>query len=129
MPWNGPWRTSKFYGTSPKATPKGIHRRPPTMRPPRGLRYDTTSGTATITPRGAGWRSCGYPERYREQLPRALMEAWAWLEREGLLVPAPGQEGWYFVSRRGRQVTRASDLATYRRADLLPQRLLHPVTA
>ena len=30
-----------------------------------------------------------YPQQYREQLSRALMEA-VWLEREGLIAPKPG---------------------------------------
>jgi uncharacterized protein (TIGR02391 family) len=34
-----------------------------------------------------------------------------------------------FVTRRGEQITNASDLEAYRRADILPKRILHPVIA
>ena len=34
-----------------------------------------------------------YPTEHREPLSRALMEAWAWLEREGLLAAKPGSQG------------------------------------
>src|SRR5437588_3428486 len=44
-----------------------------------------------------------YPREYHDQLGRALMEAWVWLEREGLLAPSPQQGGdWVFITRRGR---------------------------
>lgn len=29
----------------------------------------------------------GYPQQYRDRISSALMEAWVWLEREGLLAP------------------------------------------
>src|SRR6266849_4203377 len=70
----------------------------------------------------------GYPpERYKE-IGRALMEAWVWLEREGLLAPQPGSPGdWVFITRRGKQMKSASDLKAYRNAGLLPRQLLHPI--
>ena len=68
-----------------------------------------------------------YPTEYQERISRALMEAWVWLEREGLLAPKPGTQGeWVFVTRRGRQVARPEDLQKYRRASVLPRQLLHP---
>jgi hypothetical protein len=71
-----------------------------------------------------------YPSGYRHQIARALMEAWVWLEREGLIAPRPGERGnWVFITRRGRQLQKASDLEAYRRADMLPRRLLHPLIA
>lgn len=73
-----------------------------------------------------------YPETHKIQILRALAEAWAWLEREGLIAEKPTEEssaGWYFATRRGKQITNASGLDAYRRADLLPKRLLHPVIA
>ena len=63
-----------------------------------------------------------YPQQYQEQISKAVMEAWVWLEREGLIAPEPGSQGeWVFVTRRGKQITSASDLQTYRRSDLLPK--------
>jgi uncharacterized protein (TIGR02391 family) len=71
----------------------------------------------------------GYPQTYHDRLLRALMEAWMWLEREGMIAPIPAEEGWYFITRRGKQITKATDLNAYHRADVLPKRLLHPVIA
>jgi uncharacterized protein (TIGR02391 family) len=72
----------------------------------------------------------GYPSEYRDAIGQALMEAWVWLEREGLIAPKPGTQGeWVFITRRGKRLQSASDLKAYRRADLLPKRLLHPVIA
>jgi hypothetical protein len=31
-----------------------------------------------------------YPLQYHERISEALMEAWMWLEREGLIAPRPG---------------------------------------
>jgi uncharacterized protein (TIGR02391 family) len=71
-----------------------------------------------------------YPQDQQDNILQALMEAWVWLEREGLVVPQPGSMGeWVVVSRRGRQVRNAQGLEAYRNANLLPRRLLHPVIA
>lgn len=72
----------------------------------------------------------GYPPQYQNELSEALMEAWVWLEREGLIAPKPGsQDHWVFITRRGKKLQNATNLAAYRRADMLPKRLLHPVIA
>jgi uncharacterized protein (TIGR02391 family) len=69
----------------------------------------------------------GYPAKYRDRLSRALMEAWIWLEREGLLAPEPGSPGdWVFITRRGKLLAKADDLLRYRQGNLLPRHLLHP---
>jgi uncharacterized protein (TIGR02391 family) len=70
-----------------------------------------------------------YPPQYHDALSKALMEGWGWLEREGLIAASPGQEGWYFVTRRGKLITKPADLEAYRHAALLPKRLLHPIIA
>ena len=71
-----------------------------------------------------------YPAQYKERMSQALMEAWVWLEREGLIAPKPGSQGeWVFVTRRGQAIKSAADLETYRKADMLPRRMLHPVIA
>ena len=71
-----------------------------------------------------------YPPDQRDELRHALMEAWVWLEREGLLVPKPGSEGeWVFISRRGQKLRTRDEVDSYRRADCLPRQLLHPKIA
>lgn len=68
-----------------------------------------------------------YPPEYRNRISCALMEAWMWLEREGLLAPKPGSQGeWVFVTRRGQQLATPEALQRYRRGNLLPRHLLHP---
>lgn len=68
-----------------------------------------------------------YPRDKQDAISRALMEAWVWLEREGLLAPRPGDTGdWVFVTRRGQTLTHQADFTAYRRANLLPRQLLHP---
>jgi len=71
-----------------------------------------------------------FPREYHERLLRALMEAWSWLEREGLIAQRPGHQGeWVFITRRGSRLASAADLNAYRRANLLPRKLLHPLIA
>jgi len=58
----------------------------------------------------------------------ALMEALAWLRSAGLLVEKASLMGnWFFISRRGKQITSRDDFAAYRKAGLLPKGQLHPL--
>jgi uncharacterized protein (TIGR02391 family) len=58
------------------------------------------------------------------------MEAWVWLEREGLIAPKPETTGeWSFITRRGHQVATRDGLAAYRAAALLPKQQLNPTIA
>lgn len=71
-----------------------------------------------------------YPDQFQGGICRALMEAWIWLEREGLIAPRPEDRAdWFFITRRGQRLKNASDLQAYRKANLLPKHLLHPVIA
>lgn len=63
-----------------------------------------------------------------ERVSRALMEAWSWLVREGLLV-AKNTHGWYFISRRGQKIRGRQDLQAYQRSNVLPKQSLHPTIA
>jgi len=65
-----------------------------------------------------------YPQDKRQVVEDALREAWAWLAREGLLVPK--NDGWYQISRRGQKIHKWADLDAYRRGNLLPRDQLHP---
>ena len=69
----------------------------------------------------------GYPPEHRPDILQALMEAWMWLEREGLLAPKPGDINRSFITRRGQQLKNAADVVAYRKANILPQKLLHPL--
>jgi uncharacterized protein (TIGR02391 family) len=69
----------------------------------------------------------GYPREFHDRLCRVLMEGWIWLEREMLIAPRPGQVEWSFITRRGKRLKTAADVAAYRHATLLPRGLLHPV--
>lgn len=68
-----------------------------------------------------------YPREHQTALRQALMEAWVWLECEGLLVPQVGQQGeWAVVSRRGKKLRTRDQVRHYRRANRLPRTQLHP---
>jgi uncharacterized protein (TIGR02391 family) len=69
------------------------------------------------------------PER-QEKVIEALMEAWFWLEHENMLAPKPGPNtNHFFITRRGRRLSKAADLEAHRKANLLPKNLLHPSIA
>lgn len=70
----------------------------------------------------------GYPPEYRDRVNEALMAAWVWLEREGLLLPAIGQHdrNWVFVSERGRKLVTKENFDAYRHSLLFPRKALHP---
>jgi uncharacterized protein (TIGR02391 family) len=63
-----------------------------------------------------------------KKIIRALMEAWNWIEREGMIARVPGARGdWFFITRRGSRINKSSNLEAYKKANLLPRKLLHPV--
>lgn len=71
-----------------------------------------------------------YPASRHGEIGKAIMEAWVWLEREGLIAPRPEDTGvWYFVTRRGERIEDPQALQAYRRASVLPKQFLHPVLA
>ena len=58
------------------------------------------------------------------------MEAWFWLEREGFLAPKHGpNRDVFFITRRGKRMKGSADVKAFRKANLLPKGLLHPVIA
>ena len=71
----------------------------------------------------------GYPRDREADITLALAEAWAWLEAQGLIIPAEGingQNGWRRLSRRARAMESENDFAGFRVARLLPKDILHP---
>ncbi len=65
---------------------------------------------------------------YGDEIAVAVMEAWAWLVREGLIVPAVGlrSDSFYQVSRRGRALKSHGDVDAWRNERWLPKGMLHP---
>ena len=64
----------------------------------------------------------------QERIRDAIAEAWAWLESQGLLVPAwrsGGGPPWRVLSRRARSVESPKDLAALRHSNALPKEFLH----
>jgi uncharacterized protein (TIGR02391 family) len=73
-------------------------------------RYNFTLMSGSLYP--------GHVDKARIQM--ALAEAWAWLDREGLIVPKPATQGdWVVVSRRGQGLTATADFEAYKRGNLL----------
>ena len=68
-----------------------------------------------------------YPAKFREPISMVLMEAWAWLERQGLIAPYPIRiaEGSYFITKRGRDLKRRADVVAFRKRASLPKEMLH----
>lgn len=81
-----------------------------------GNLFDTHGGPAS-----------SYPRDVQEPVNEALREAFAWLVREGLLVPK--RDGWYVISRRGQKMAKRADVDAYRHGNLLPRAQLHPSIA
>ena len=73
----------------------------------------------------------GYPRQYHAKVYEALAAAWVWLEREGMLLPAPGQQDpdWVFISERGRAITKKENFEAYRFSSIFPRKSLHPAIA
>ncbi len=75
---------------------------------------------------GVAGAAAFYPRERQDEVRAVLPEGWAWLEREGLVVPDPGRgTGWMRLSRRGRKLAAQTDLRAYHQAHLLPRASLH----
>jgi uncharacterized protein (TIGR02391 family) len=77
-------------------------------------------------------REPAYPRNQKEAIALAFAEAWAWLEAQGLIVPAPDQgRGTSFrvLSRRARRFQSDAEFASYAVARMLPREALHPKLA
>lgn len=70
-----------------------------------------------------------FPQSKRRDIDLAITEAWAWLEREGLLIPASdgnGQNGWRVLGRRARGYAENVDVGRRSAPVPFPKELLHP---
>ena len=71
-----------------------------------------------------------YPNEHRSEIVHALMEAWAWLKTEGLIVSIPGSNlDQVCITKKGKNVRDNNALEAYMKAELLPKQLLHPAIA
>jgi len=71
-------------------------------------------------------RFTDYSDADQDRVVDAFLEAWMWLEREGLLIPRDASGGHGFkISRRGARMKTRADVDGYRHASL-PRHLVHP---
>ena len=73
-----------------------------------------------------------YPRNREDEIGQAYVEAWAWLEAQGLIVPEPGsnrQAGWRRLSRRAHRFENREEFDGFVAAKLLPKEILHPSIA
>ena len=73
-----------------------------------------------------------YPRNRQAAIALAFSEAWAWLEAQGLIVPAAetnGRNGFRVLSRRARRFASEAEFASYAVARMLPREALHPKIA
>src|ERR1700682_3418582 len=68
-----------------------------------------------------------YPRHQEGAINLALSEAWAWLETQGLIVPAGenGPIGWRNLRRRARRFEGETEFAQYTVARMLPKPALN----
>lgn len=94
------------------------------------LKYLNSLPQNRISRHGYSMRSTveGYPRNRQRECQYALMEAWAYLEREGLVARQPETDAageWRFVTRRGREIKTLADLEALRHASLFPRDSIH----
>jgi uncharacterized protein (TIGR02391 family) len=73
-----------------------------------------------------------YPQAQMAEIEVALTEAWAWLESQLFIVPAPGingTHGWKVLGRRGKGLEDERQFTAIRKASAFPRELLHPAIA
>jgi uncharacterized protein (TIGR02391 family) len=69
------------------------------------------------------------PREREDEVHRAMTEAWAWLEAQGLLVPGDrwnGGSGWRVPSRRAMRFSGVDEFVPYAVARRLDPTILHP---
>ena len=80
----------------------------------------------------AAAREPAFPRHRLREVDLAVAEAFAWLEAQGLVVPAEGMNGnngFKHLSRRAQRFENEHEFTDYRNARLLPKELLHPMIA
>lgn len=70
----------------------------------------------------------GYAQHKKRAAEQAINAAWHWLERQGLLVPAPGANGpngWRVLSEEAERIAAGADIQSFIDAAAFPKELLH----
>ncbi len=81
---------------------------------------------------GTTERDFGYPYHKKHQIEALLGEAWECLRRDGLIMPAPdqnGRNGYMVLTKAGRAALEEGGLERVRAVRALPKELLHPAIA
>jgi uncharacterized protein (TIGR02391 family) len=82
---------------------------------------------------GRGYTHFGYADGNDPAVERAAAEAWAWMERNGLILPAPGingAHGWKQLSREAERIANGqADFSHLRELASFPESMLHPAIA
>jgi uncharacterized protein (TIGR02391 family) len=82
---------------------------------------------------GLGYLHFGYVDGNDHDVARATAEAWAWMERTGLILPAPGingTNGFKILSREGERIANKEvDFSHLRDLANFPKTMMHPAIA
>src|SRR5215471_19259543 len=71
-----------------------------------------------------------YGRQAQEGVDKALLVAWAWLERQGLVVRDPSHgPDWFLFTDEARALGLREDTTAYSSANLLPKNQLHSLIA
>ena len=67
-----------------------------------------------------------YTRERKDEIAKIIMEAWCWLEKEGMLAPRPGEamSDWRYVTGKGLKYRKKVDLETYKKGLLLNKETL-----
>jgi hypothetical protein len=102
------------------------------------VRPHIQNGIFTIGPvgqvqSGRGYIHFGYVDGNDPDVERATAEAWAWMERNGLILPAPGingAHGFKMLSREAEKIANSqADFSHLRDLANFPKTMLHPAIA
>jgi uncharacterized protein (TIGR02391 family) len=102
------------------------------------VRSHIQNGIFTIGPvgqiqSGRGHNHFGYVDGNDPDVERATAEAWAWMERNGLILPAPGingAHGFKMLSREAEKIANSQiDFSHLRDLANFPKTMLHPAIA
>lgn len=69
-----------------------------------------------------------YAKEQSQEMSKALIEAWIWLEKEGMIAPDPSQDcQLIYITQRGQQFMALSDVSKYLKGKIIPDGALDPV--